>query len=464
VDGEPSPCNPFEEAMVRQAVESSWRLDRADRVWAAALSEQIDAAAGDEEEQARWDAAADLGRRLWAAPCGLRTELAGPEEPDRPEHLVNRLERTPEGCRWLLDRWDELRRTLDECHGWSPAQTVETISLLGKSVEETDDSEVIAILAAGLLLQPESPDPFADPSGEPISAERRARREWRLARRWGDDIPRSEDGAREILREIIDEAAAPLESLEQLHVERNEGRAAARAEFARFGDTPDAERLQQHQMRETRTLIRIVAKLRDARRKGYAVPKPPPTPRPPREPTGARLSSSASTPHRASAYDELGQGEGSGPLWPADQTTTAHPPRPRPNAAPMTDPRSTGPARCPRRRFQPAFSAAIPMIGLASAVMPALWAITAFGTPTPSDTRAAIGPASRRPAPPAVDYRRDPGSSRSSGRKNDAERSGVRPAAASGERGQMRSPTAMERGRNAKNAKTNPPRGRLSGS
>src|SRR5262245_14502915 len=35
------PCNPFEEAMVRKAVESSWRLERADRVWAAWQAERI---------------------------------------------------------------------------------------------------------------------------------------------------------------------------------------------------------------------------------------------------------------------------------------------------------------------------------------------------------------------------------------------------------------------------------------
>jgi hypothetical protein len=69
------PCNPFEEAMVRPAVESSWRLDGADRVWAAALSERIDAEAGDEEDQARSDPVGQFGCRLWARPSERRTAL-----------------------------------------------------------------------------------------------------------------------------------------------------------------------------------------------------------------------------------------------------------------------------------------------------------------------------------------------------------------------------------------------------
>ncbi len=37
---------------------------------------------------------------------------------DHPEAIVLRLESTAAGCRWMLDRWTELRTLLDQGHNW----------------------------------------------------------------------------------------------------------------------------------------------------------------------------------------------------------------------------------------------------------------------------------------------------------------------------------------------------------
>jgi hypothetical protein len=238
------PCNPFEEEMVRRAVESSWRLDRADRVWAGCLAERI-ATESDDGEQARSDAILELGRRLWADPPAPGRDAtvppAGPDDPDDPARLVNRLEGTAEGCRRLLDRWAGLRQAVDDGRAWSPAETVKAIRLLGKRPEDADDDpEVLAILAACHVLDRDCPGPFAAPWGGPITPEARSRRQWRLARRLGEEMPRTEERAREVLREIIDEAAEPLASLERRHHDRDEALGETRARLRQFDDTPRA--------------------------------------------------------------------------------------------------------------------------------------------------------------------------------------------------------------------------------
>ena len=96
--------------------------------------------------------------------------------------------------------------------------------------------------------------------------------------------------ARDVLREIIDDAEAPLASLERHHHAREAAQAAATAELRRFDDTPEGDRLRRLQLRDTRALLRNVGRLREARRKGYSLPKPPPAPRRtanPRAPTSA---------------------------------------------------------------------------------------------------------------------------------------------------------------------------------
>jgi hypothetical protein len=442
------PCNAFEAEMVRQAVESSWRLDRADRVWAGCLADRI-ATEPDDAAHVRSAAVLDLGRRLWAdppAPEGHATAPSpGPDDPDDPARLVNQLESTADGCRWLLDRWAGLRRALDDGRAWSPAETIKATRLLGKRPEDADDDpEVLAILAACFTLDRKCPDPFAAPDGGAISRERRSRREWRLARRLGEAVPLNHDRARDVLREIIDDAEPPLASLEQHHRAREAAQAAATAEMRRFDDSPEGDRLRRLQLRDTRALLRNVGRLRDARRRGYSLPKPPPAPRPVREPSVANRATPSWTPPPASAPDEIRPGLATREAW-----APGHPEPYRPSAsvavaAPPRPPASRLTPRRSPRRFRPSARAAIRSIGRLGALLLALSALTALrttagsephgrpkvsiGIPSPAADRAQIRP-SGTVSPPGRQGRWSP----SPGGNTEAEGSSVRPLPA-GER------------------------------
>ncbi len=112
------PANPFEHDLVRQVATLSWRLDRADRVQDALIADSL----GTSHAEQRRAEVADLGRRLLPPPrvpnfvrrFGVWADLdrlahRGPDDPDDPPRLLLRLEATADGCRWLLDRWAELR-------------------------------------------------------------------------------------------------------------------------------------------------------------------------------------------------------------------------------------------------------------------------------------------------------------------------------------------------------------------
>ena len=103
------PRNPQEECLLEEAARLSWQLDRAERVQAAFLADCA-RLAGDGEARRRDQEAADaaaIGQRLilGANRIGLPTR---PDDPDRPECLLRRLESSAAGCRWLLERWAEL--------------------------------------------------------------------------------------------------------------------------------------------------------------------------------------------------------------------------------------------------------------------------------------------------------------------------------------------------------------------
>ena len=218
-----TPCNAFEEDLVVQAVSLSWRLDRVDRVQAALLAERI--AVGPIEEES------DGGRRsrTSAADCGpashqpppsdplgiRRPTPVSPDDPDDPARLVNRLEATAEGCRWLLDRWAGLREVIDRGLAWPTAEMVGAIRMLGKQpLDAADDRRVLAIILACFAMDRDRPDPFVALWETLTAREVQYYRERLLGRGLGEAMPPTSERARERLLDIVDEAVEPLEVLE----------------------------------------------------------------------------------------------------------------------------------------------------------------------------------------------------------------------------------------------------------
>ena len=243
-----APANPFEQDLVRQVVTLSWRLDRADRVQDALIADSLGTIPAEEDKRRR-EEVEDLGRRLLPPPrvpnyvrrFGVWADLdrlahRGPDDPDDPARLLLRLESTADGCRWLLDRWAELRQVVDAGTAWPDEQMVHAIRLLGKRPHDAvDDLEVLTIFVACFALDRSRPDPFAELWKTTTDCEAIRYRERLLGRRLREAKPRSKEHAREVLLEIVDAAVSRLEEQERQHRQRETGpgRAASRGDAVR---------------------------------------------------------------------------------------------------------------------------------------------------------------------------------------------------------------------------------------
>ncbi len=192
-----------------------------------------------------------------------------------------RLEATADGCRWLLDRWAELRTVADAGTAWPPEQMVHAIRLLGKwPLAAVDDHRVLTLIVACYALDRSRPDPFAELWKTATDREAEYYRKRLLGRRLREAMPRSKEEAREVLLEIVDASVSRLEELEPQHRERERALAALRPGCLLFDASPEGEWVRREQGKATRSILRIMERFRKARRRGETLSPDPP--RPPR--------------------------------------------------------------------------------------------------------------------------------------------------------------------------------------
>jgi hypothetical protein len=140
--------NQYEDDLAKCAALANWQLDRAVRVEADRANREVASPTGPvalalQTAQQAKDDVRDLGSRLFhdrRGPIELypsrdytgaepRTSAPDtPTDPENPARIVEQLESTTEGCRWLLARWRELVETPV---GWLPPQKLKAIRLLG---------------------------------------------------------------------------------------------------------------------------------------------------------------------------------------------------------------------------------------------------------------------------------------------------------------------------------------------
>ena len=91
-----------------------------------------------------------LGERLFqdlTKPHGFSPGIA--VDPNNPTMLVLRLESSAPGCRWLLDRWADLRSMLEQEQPWQSHDKLRAIRLLGRQpLDALDDSQVAKVFLA----------------------------------------------------------------------------------------------------------------------------------------------------------------------------------------------------------------------------------------------------------------------------------------------------------------------------
>jgi hypothetical protein len=124
--------DPVQCELAARAARLGWELQQGDAALKALLAQT--AARADQE---RLEQVERLGQEL----------LRGPAGP--PSIVLRRLESTPEGCRWLFDRWLEFVIGLDLNKTWVPADLLRLVRLLGKHPAEAGyDESLNAIMSA----------------------------------------------------------------------------------------------------------------------------------------------------------------------------------------------------------------------------------------------------------------------------------------------------------------------------
>ncbi len=81
---------------------------------------------------------ADRASVCWDADQRLTAEKLGKTLPRDPAIVAIQLAQTPQGCDWLLERWEALERAL-VAHGvWTPEQKARALDLLGTALDLRD--------------------------------------------------------------------------------------------------------------------------------------------------------------------------------------------------------------------------------------------------------------------------------------------------------------------------------------
>jgi hypothetical protein len=274
------PQNALEHYLAERVARAAWQLDRCDRA-IAAMKER--ARAGRlAREAAETEVVEDLARQLFWHPLGpialyphFRGSLARPRiscpddvhDPLDPARIVNRLEATYTGCRWLLDRWGDLRRLLEEGLHWQAPDRLRAIRLLGRQpIDALGDEQVLAIYLACDAMDPCAPSSLGDLGTETDGDELATFKE-RFAGRGADrKWPKTMGAGRAALLALIKQTVAPLGDLLAKHREQREFEEVMQPDLLAFDDSREGELARRHQLARASELQRAIATYHMARK------------------------------------------------------------------------------------------------------------------------------------------------------------------------------------------------------
>ena len=232
-----APRNAVERFLVERAATDSWKIERADRVEAARLTAILrQTSAG--PARTEMDEAEALGRRLIRedddAAGGVRAGTGsrrsdrrkadhvgrariGRRPEESPARSLDRLESTAAGCRWLRNKWAELRGILDRGDTWSNYDSGH------------GDLHAGAGARAGGRTRSGSTSCAQEP--DPVGVEEHR---LQLGRQLDETITSEGTRDRAVLRPIVDRAIARLDQLLAPHAERAAADAAELLRSARL--------------------------------------------------------------------------------------------------------------------------------------------------------------------------------------------------------------------------------------
>ena len=229
---------------------------------------------------------AGLGRRLlfdrrgpWQVyPSGEyqhkqpRTSDSGePDDPDEPGKVRLQLQSTCEGIHWLLDRWFELRKPLEneseDASGWLSCQKLVAVRLLGKQpLDAIHDPEVAMVFLASHAIQPFLPTAFDEFRCE-IHSHRVENYEDQLDRdEWVAITPANTAAGRAALLAIVDREIERLRGLEAKRAEVAEIVECVQTSIVSEKERKAVANIQRHLASSNRLMLQNIAAIERARR------------------------------------------------------------------------------------------------------------------------------------------------------------------------------------------------------
>lgn len=231
-------------------------------------------------EARRSKTVADLGRRLFVLldPRLAPAKALAAALDDDPACLVQRLEQTAEGRRWLRGRWDELRNLVELGLEWTRHDQFRLVRLLGRHGRDAVvDPALNAIFLAWERLQPGSGEKLWDvfrtltPAGDPAFT---GWLNWRVCT---PKPPASRAEAVALLRSTIAQALQRLDALDESDRDDfNNNDFNDNNDLIAFDPGRTFDRLQRFQHARNRELIRTLdalAKLRKAQAEPASSPR-----------------------------------------------------------------------------------------------------------------------------------------------------------------------------------------------
>ena len=271
----------IEEFLVHQNVSLSFELEQLDQARLERITAAIESADDDD-----FVAVHQLGKRLFFDPSGPtpmygnrpecgpspRTSWNGRAvDPDDPALLVRSLESSEAGCRWLRERWEELRAQLEPGKFWQSPDRFKATRLLGRQpVDALADRRIAEIFLAGDALDPAGPKPFeellSDMDGPSLG------RSWNaLNARWPDLVSATvPDKCRQLLIDLVDRNIERLDAKLEVHEENADSDAERAVARLGFDSSPEGQRICHYRIKCVNALHRGLA----AYRKYHGKPRP----------------------------------------------------------------------------------------------------------------------------------------------------------------------------------------------
>jgi hypothetical protein len=276
------PQNAVELALANTFSLAEWRRQRCASTEAAMTDQYIRDRALNEQE-GREDDVLNVGGRLFhdkqnrwrlypdpiADTESTFTREQRPGDLDAPERLLRDLESNYAGCRWLLDRWRELKTHYHSEGGWRPYDMFKLIRLTGKQpidIAEDPSGDLLAIFLACHKLDEADESPFCklkcelDDDQYP-DIEQRLRESGLEARG-----PTSREQARAILDELFERHTSRLARLARKHKAEDRAEARERQRRLAFDPGQEADKVRRYEDIAVRRMTRVCEELIKLRR------------------------------------------------------------------------------------------------------------------------------------------------------------------------------------------------------